>query len=427
MQQTMKNVMNGLILQLEEQGSHPETIANYRIVCNSIIRFGSQHCADNEILFSAELLEQYLKYTEQCCQNGEISKGYARFKKRTVRMLDEYAHAGKADTSTKTNRKKYIPTDEHMDLIDQVLAANRLPESSCYVMEPVMRHFFCFIEDKGLSAADLTDAVFFEFMDAVSELNAGSMGRTFRALRLISDFLKKQSLADMHVDLSLLKVRSAPVRVIPPFSQKELRCIIDGIDLSTPMGLRNKAVLLLAFETGLRSVDIRSLKLSDIDWKRAMVHVVQSKTGQALALPISATVMNAVADYILHARPDCDKQEVFLTVRTPYRPLKGAVSLRSAFETCCRKVGIPKREGRSFHSVRRSFATELSSAGISLPTISQMLGHKNIDQDKPYLSYDKEKNSFCALDLSDTPVTCGRYAGTKDMLCGEPNGKGGRD
>ena len=97
----MKNVMNGLILQLEEQGSHSETIANYRIVCNSIIRFGSQHCADNEILFSAELLEQYLKYTEQCCQNGEISKGYARFKKRTVRMLDEYAHAGKADTSTK--------------------------------------------------------------------------------------------------------------------------------------------------------------------------------------------------------------------------------------------------------------------------------------------------------------------------------------
>lgn len=39
MQQTMKNVIAGLIRQLEDQGSHPETVSNYRIICNSIIRF----------------------------------------------------------------------------------------------------------------------------------------------------------------------------------------------------------------------------------------------------------------------------------------------------------------------------------------------------------------------------------------------------
>ena len=424
MQLTMKHVVDGLVRQLESQGSHPETILNYRIVCNSITGFCRQHCTDNEILFSSEFLQQYLEYTEQCYRDGTVSKGYLRFKKRIVRMLDEYARLGKADASAIVERKKYVPQDGHMALIHQVLDANKLTESSRYVLEPVMRHFFCFTEDKGLSVTELTDAVFFEFLDNVSELNAGSKGRTFRALRLISDFLKKQSLADLNVDLSLLKVRSAPVRVIPPFSQKELQCVIDCLDLSTPMGIRNKAVLLLAFETGLRSVDIRQLKLSDIDWKRAIIHVVQSKTDQPLTLPISGTVMNTVADYVLHARPDCDKQEIFLTIRAPYRPLFFCIP---AFEACCLKAGIQKKSGRSIHSVRRSFATELSSAGIPLPVISQMLGHKNIDQDKPYLSYDKEMNAFCALDFSDVPVTCGRYASQNDMAYGGINGKGGRN
>lgn len=149
MQQTMESVTAGLIRQLEEQGSHRETIANYRIVCNSIIRFSRQRCTDNELLFSSELLNQYLEYTEQCYRDEKISKGYVRFKKRIIRMLDEYARLGKADPSVTTDRKKYIPQNDHMLLIHQILAADRLPDSSRYVLEPPMRHFFCFIESKG--------------------------------------------------------------------------------------------------------------------------------------------------------------------------------------------------------------------------------------------------------------------------------------
>lgn len=427
MQQTMKNVIAGLIRQLEDQGSHPETVSNYRIICNSIIRFCDQRYGNSEILFSQDILDQYLGEVERCYQNGDVSKGYLRFKKRVVRMLGEYARLGKADPAVITGRKKYIPRDGHMTLIHQILAENKLTESSRYVLEPVMRHFFCFIDERGLSIPELTDYVFFEFLDAVSETNAGSIGRTFRALRLISEFLKMQAMAELNVDLSLLKVKSAPIRVIPPYSQVELQLAIDKIDLSTPAGIRNKAILLLAFETGLRSVDIRRLKLSDIDWKNAMLHIVQSKTGSPLTQPLNGMVMNAIADYVLHARPDCDRQEVFLTVRSPYRPLRDASTLRSAFETYCRNAGIQKREGRSFHSIRRSFATELSLAGVPLPTISQMMGHKNIDQDKPYLSYAKEKNALCALDFSDVPVSCGRYVSIHPTACGKSARKGGMD
>lgn len=64
---------------------------------------------------------------------------------------------------------------------------------------------------------------------------------------------------------------------------------------------------------------------------------------------------------------------------------------------------------RAFHSLRRSFATELSLSEVPLPIISQMLGHKNINDDKPYLSYNRTQVAFCAMDFSDVPIKNGIY------------------
>lgn len=52
----------------------------------------------------------------------------------------------------------------------------------------------------------------------------------------------------------------------------------------------------------------------------------------------------------------------------------------------------------------------MSIAGVPLPTISQMLGHKSIDEDRSYLSYDQKKNAHYALGFSGIPVKNGLYA-----------------
>ena len=84
------------------------------------------------------------------------------------------------------------------------------------------------------------------------------------------------------------------------------------------------------------------------------------------------------------------------------------------FSSLCDKyfnaANVEKIPGRAFHSLRRTFATELSEAGVSLETISQMLGHKNIEEDKPYLSYNKNEVSFCAFDFTEIPICSGIYA-----------------
>ena len=97
--------------------------------------------------------------------------------------------------------------------------------------------------------------------------------------------------------------------------------------------------------------------------------------------------MNALADYILDWRPKCDIPEVFLTVKAPYRRLSKGFSI-------VKKQEYPKVAFRGFHSLRRSFETVMVSKGVPIETASQMMGHKSITEDKPYLSHDTHQISF---------------------------------
>ena len=126
--------------------------------------------------------------------------------------------------------------------------------------------------------------------------------------------------------------------------------------------------------------------------------------------------------YVLKARPKCNVSEVFVTTLEPYRKLTGSFEHR--IDIYCAKAGVEKIARRSFHSLRRSFATILISRGVPLNTASQMLGHKSILEDKPYITHDKERIAFVAMDFSDVPLRHGVYA---DLgLVGSSAGKGER-
>lgn len=153
------------------------------------------------------------------------------------------------------------------------------------------------------------------------------------------------------------------------------------------------------------------LCLSDIDWTSGKVKVNQSKTSEPLILPLSGKVMNAIADYILQVRPEGTFDEIFLTVKEPVHPMnKRTYPFSGIIHKYCDKAGVERKPLRAFHSLRRSFATELSVSGVPLETISQLLGHRRIDEDKPYLSYNREQVAFCAMGFDEIPLVDGIYA-----------------
>lgn len=110
-----------------------------------------------------------------------------------------------------------------------------------------------------------------------------------------------------------MKVKGQRERIVNPFTADEVNAILGTIENSDRYNLRDRAIILLADDTGLRWCDIRDLKLEDIDWNKGTISVIQKKTGKPVVLPLSGKTMNAIADYILNERPKCSLKEVFLS------------------------------------------------------------------------------------------------------------------
>ena len=134
---------------------------------------------------------------------------------------------------------------------------------------------------------------------------------------------------------------------------------------------------------------------------------MQSKTHTQVVSELNGATLNALADYILEWRPKCNAPEVFVTVKAPYRRLSKGFG--SMIDKYCVKASVPKIVFRGFHSIRRSFETVMVSRGVPIETASQMMGHKSITEDKPYITYDKRQVAFVAMDFSDVPISGGYY------------------
>ncbi|NLB79845.1 MAG: tyrosine-type recombinase/integrase [Clostridiaceae bacterium] len=408
MSQTIVNVVDGMIQQMQEYGIQESTVNQYyRGFCKPIIRFFNEM---NGGLYSKSLLVEYKESARQRFEAGQFKERHFNAIKRCVRLLITFAETNHADFSLPKEHKKYKPFTENLEIIEQILATTTYESGFKYKLHCCMRHFFCFIEQAELTADEISDSTFFEFLNTVSETNKGSMDYILIAIRLISNFLKMERKISIKTDFSKLRLKYPLQRLISPYTEEEIKRLLSVIDNTSVIGKRDKAILMLAFDTGLRAIDITRLCLGDIDRLSGEIHIIQSKTKRPLSLPLHASVMNAVADYILEARPKSTLKEVFLTTLSPYKSLNGANSLDGVIEKYSKSADIKKKPYRSFHSLRRAFATELSAAEVPLSTISQMLGHTCINSDYPYLSYNKQQTSQCTIGFEKIPIVTGFYS-----------------
>lgn len=408
----MQSLSDAFLQSVRKCGIKEISIGQYEAVCRKIVCFSSKNGFHT---YYEGLKTDYDAFIDAKVHDKSICYEYGRFQHRVIRMMASFAETGETDFSCCFNPpKKYAVSDQSKKLIEKVLEYHSLRGEARTEMSTVMRHFFKYAQDKaGTDDVKVSDDLLMDFFTKeLPKTNKGSMGRSLRAIKCLSVYLKDNGNTDLVLDFTQLNARSRHIRVIPPYSQEEINRAVSSIDTTTPKGLRDYAIMLLAFDTGLRSVDIRRLCLQDIDWKKGMLYLAQSKTGVPLILPLSGQVMNAIADYILTGRPECRHNEIFLTVKGPARPMN---KRHGAFSSLCDKyfnaANVDKIPGRSFHSIRRSFATELSEGGVPIEIISQMLGHKSIEEDKPYLSYNREQIAFCAIGFDEIPVTNGIYAG----------------
>lgn len=173
------------------------------------------------------------------------------------------------------------------------------------------------------------------------------------------------------------------VKIVEIYDDDELTAL-KSLLASGMLTKRDTAVCRLLLETGLRGIDVCLLKLKDIDWEKDSVSIMQSKTKKPLVLPLRASYGNAIADYILHGRPESDSDYVFLRTAAPFGQL-GTGSIYGILKKLEGWTGI-KKEGRQPEAGRHGTTLLLPCYGqASLCLIFQQLSGTGIQTSFPHI------------------------------------------
>jgi integrase/recombinase XerC/integrase/recombinase XerD len=212
-----------------------------------------------------------------------------------------------------------------------------------------------------------------------------TVARKLAAVRGLFDFLVRtgrvgQNPADL---VSSPKREEKLPRVL---TSEQMRSLLEGIPAHTPLELRDRAMLELAYSCGLRCEEIVNLECGALDHETEQLRVLGKGSKERL-LPVGEPAQRALRRYMERGRHALatDPRETALFLSKSGRRLSSS--------DVTRRLGIWVRQaalqgGVSPHSLRHSFATHLLEGGADLRTIQELLGHASISTTQVYTRVD---------------------------------------
>lgn len=214
--------------------------------------------------------------------------------------------------------------------------------------------------------------------------SSGATQVTVTALRSLLRFLFLEG----HVEESLTQVVpavSASKGFLPrALAEETVRKLLAICDLTTPIGLRDLAVLTLLTRLGLRCGEVAGLELDDLDWHHGEV-VIRGKGSRRDRLPLPVDVGDALAAYLHDGRPQVQSRAVFLRVKAPITAM-GASNVTCIVMRACEHAGVARAGA---HRLRHSTATATLRAGAPLAEIGQLLRQTHAATTAVYAKVDR--------------------------------------
>ncbi|MEL7532271.1 MAG: site-specific tyrosine recombinase XerD [Bacteroidota bacterium] len=183
----------------------------------------------------------------------------------------------------------------------------------------------------------------------------------------------------------------------PRFGQKlptvlsvpEVEAILEANDTSTPLGLRNRAMMELLYASGLRVSELTNLELSRVFFEEGFLRILGKGRKERL-VPTGQPAIDWMKLYLREVRLVQNIQAGYDDIVFLNRRGKGLsrVMVFNIVKDLCKKAGIKKKV--SPHTFRHSFATHLLEGGADLRAVQEMLGHESITTTELYLHLDRE-------------------------------------
>lgn len=172
--------------------------------------------------------------------------------------------------------------------------------------------------------------------------------------------------------------------------------------------LKHRILIGLLYGCGLRCMEVRSIRLQDLDFDRQRLMVYQGKGKKDRYLPLSEHMIRGLKTYI-----DAEKPETYLFNGQPNGRAGGDFDSRYsqkgvqwAVKQACKMAGIKKDV--HVHTLRHTYATHLLEEGMDIMTLKNLLGHENIETTIEYLQIAQLPTQKIFSPLDTLFATCGR-------------------
>ena len=247
--------------------------------------------------------------------------------------------------------------------------------------------FLIWLEENSIENVDFNRVR--EYLRFVHKYNykKTTISRKISALRTFYKYLYRENL----VDLNPVSGISAPKKdkVLPKFlSKDEVEKISNNVNIETPAGYRNRAILELLWATGMRISELSGLNYGDLNLEQNEIRVFGKGAKERIVL-VSERAKSYLERYLQNARKLvaigfdvgelAENSPVFIN-NTGYR--LNPKTIRNVINSIVEKIQLPKKV--TPHVFRHSFATYLIENGADLRVVQELLGHASISNTQIY-------------------------------------------
>ena len=398
----LNELTDAILSQMDASGFMESTRGFYRTLFHRLCRMAKER---GDKYYTVELGQAFI--SDQSHVIPENTERYHRERtvayKRCIKLIESYLATGVVDWTPALHCASFpIESDALQSSFNRFLSEltdRGLKPNTIDGYRRFTYYFVEYLEGKGYkSLADIKNGDIVAFVSVISceRYQATSLGAHMPGLKLFISMFNETEPFLNEIPEHLPKKRD----ILKVYSDDEYARIIAYLDEADDLSFRNKAITMLAMNTGLRAVDICALRLQDIDWEHNIIHIVQQKTGRSHDIPLTEAIGNALVDYLLNERPPSNLDYVFLRSVAPHGPLMSHAGIRNVLFNVVNDSDI-EAKGRIYGTriTRHSTASRMLRNGVPLPVISEALGHGNKNSVMIYITTDDARLAECTLPL----------------------------
>jgi integrase/recombinase XerD len=243
--------------------------------------------------------------------------------------------------------------------------------------------------DIKVSPITISEEIVQQFIyEIASKVNARSQSRVISGLKSFFNYLVFEDYRN-DTPLELIEVPKTGRKLPDTLATEEIDALISAIDLSTPEGERNRAMLETLYSCGLRVSELVGLKISDLFFEEGFIKIT-GKGNKQRFVPVGGSTIKYITSYVNLIRVHYAVQKGHED--TLFLNRRGKQLTRAMIFTIIKDLALKINLNKTIspHTFRHSFATHLLENGADLRSIQLMLGHESITTTEVYMHLDRK-------------------------------------